>query len=167
MILGDVMMESSMGTINCNSKGEPIIWEPYSKENISNYEALWKDLYDSTMKELKPSKEKDYFKDFYASLTELISLARQSIPELKKDFSKYLKETVRYDDTQVANVLDEMENQFKKLFIKHLEEKLNIKFNEQLKEVLAQYYATSTQISDWNNTIYIIELIKTVMPSQK
>jgi len=47
-----------------------------------------------------------------------------------------------------------------------LETALKINFDEKFKEILGQYYISSANISDWNNTIYIIELIKTVMPAQ-
>ena len=147
-----------------NANGILIGWQPYSEKNISYYGKLWKYLYDSTVQELR--KQNQNFDSLHKTFTDVESNIMTSIPSLKDCYSKYLKEEIGYDNYQILNAIENLENHLKKIFVKNLETALKINFDEKFKEILGQYYISSANILDWNNTIYIIELIKTVIPAQ-
>lgn len=149
-----------------NHQGERITWEPYSQKNLSDYKKLWEELYDFTIEELKQSQKNGNFNQFYDSVTKMNLSIRLPLHEIKKDFSEYLRNNLRYDDSQIQNALDNLESDFKKIIIQKLEEKIGVKLDDHVKKVLAQYYASSHSLPDWDNTIYIIELIKSVIPPQ-
>lgn len=137
--------------------------EPYSKNNISRYSKLWKKAFDDTMKQLQTSDRE--FANFYTA--NRVNGITYDFSELKKDYESHLNALPsKLDGQQIGNMLCQLTKCFKDCIMQNIESALNVPFDCHTKTVLEQYYATTAE-KDWDNTIFLIEVLKAVYAVQK
>ena len=126
---------------------------PYSKENLDKYHQIWNDVFSQTIQQMREYRKE--FDDFYSNLDSFDHIS-QAISTLKERFKEFLTNSLKYDDTQVTNIIYDCWKKFERQFIINLQSKLgNIELDENIKKVLGKYYINCVDTEEWDYTIGI------------